>query len=181
MSARIGIPEASAPIVALGGMGTPALARHNNPWNWQAAWNESTLSVRERELWRVRLAHLAGIERGSGLRHADLVALGTPGYSVEAPIDEEFYAHIFEPDWSGYSARERLILLVTERFASDHESLRDDDELWAQMHAQFSETEIVDLCYHMVGPQLGRSRMAQVLLGYAAFSRVVSPPRVSSA
>lgn len=154
-------------------MGTPVLARHNNPWNWQAAWNETALTIRERELWRVRLAHLAGIERGSGMRHRDLVALATPGYSADDAIGEEFYEHIFDPDWPGYSARERLILRLIERFARDPERLRDDDAFWSQIHAHFTETEIVDLCYHMIGPQMGRSRMAQVLLGYSALSRVV--------
>jgi alkylhydroperoxidase family enzyme len=173
--ARVTIPDGSVPIVVLAGMGTPALAAHNNPWGWQAAWNETELSVRERELWRVRLAHLAGIERGSRLRFADLSRMDTPGYLSDAGIPEEFYAHIFDSSWQGYSSRERLILRLIEQFSEDHEGLRDDDAFWAEMHAHFNQTEIVDLTCHMIGPQLGRSRMAKVLLGCTPFQRVMAP------
>ena len=70
------------------------------------------------------------------------------------------------------SPRERLIIELIERFAEDHESLRDDDAFWAAVHENFSETEIVDVCYHMIGPQLGRVLMAKVLLGYSELCEV---------
>jgi len=68
-----------------------------------------------------------------------------------------------------------------ERFASDHEQLRDDDAFWAEMHANFTATEIVDLCYQMVGPQLGRLLMGKVLLGFNDFCEVslLAPSRAT--
>jgi hypothetical protein len=174
LSARIELAPEAVGIVELVARGTPALAAHCNPWSWQEYWSRSTISARERELWRVRLAHLAGIRRGAGLRWDDLVAMATPGYQPRGAMGEELYAHIFEPEWPGYSRRERLILILIERFAEDHEALRDDDAFWTQMHECFSETEIVDLCYHMIGPQLGRVLMAKVLLGYDSLSAPLS-------
>jgi hypothetical protein len=175
LSARVELAGATAAIVELTARGTPSLAAHASPWSWQAYWDESSISARERELWRVRLAHLAGIERGSRLRWDDLAAMSTPGYEPAGAMAEELYEHIFEPDWPGYTPRERLVLTLVERFADDHEALRDDDAFWGEMHANFSDTEIVDLCYHMIGPQFGRSRMAKVLLGYREL-REPQPP-----
>jgi hypothetical protein len=165
LSARIELAPDAVGIIELVARGTPTLAAYCNPWSWQSYWDQSPVTARERELWRVRLAHLAGIRRGASLRWDDLVGLATPGYGPAGAMGEELYEHIFESDWPGYTQRESLILTLIERFAHDHESLRDDDAFWARMHENFSETEIVDLCYHMIGPQFGRILMAKVLLG----------------
>ena len=49
------------------------------------------------------------------------------------------------------------------------------------MHANFTATEIVDLCYQMVGPQLGRLLMGKVLLGFNDFCEVslLAPSRAT--
>jgi alkylhydroperoxidase family enzyme len=164
---QVTLPEGLAPIVALRDMGTPAVAQHNHTGAWSRAYAHSTITVREREAWRQRLAHFEGCEHCATIRN------GT-GLRTEADeeIPDEFYDHIFDYAWSGYSPRESLIIQLIERFAEDHEALRDDDEFWVAMHDSFSETEIIDLCIHMIGPQLGRALMAKALLGFTEFCEV---------
>jgi hypothetical protein len=165
---RVDVPDSPAgPFTMLGKLGTPCVADHNAVPVWAALFKQTSLSVREREAFRHRMAHLVGCEYCAGLRSAALTVSAT-----DDSVPDEFYENIFNTDWDGYSQRERLIIEVIERFASDHEELRDDDEFWARMHASFNETEIVDVCYHMVGPQLGRVLMAKVLLGYSELCEV---------
>ena len=168
MTMRVDVPESPAgPFTMLGKLGTPAAAEHNAVPAWAALYRQTSLNVREREVFRHRMAHLVGCEYCSGLRSVALMVSDT-----DDAVPDEVYEHIFAPSWSGYTERERLIIEVIERFAEDHENLRDDDQFWARMGENFSETEIVDLCYHMVGPQLGRVLMAKVLLGYTEFCEV---------
>jgi alkylhydroperoxidase family enzyme len=165
---RVEVPDSPAgPFTMLGRLGTPCVADHNAVPVWAGLFKETTLSVREREAFRHRMAHLVGCEYCAGLRSAALTVSQT-----DDAVPEEFYDNIFNLEWEGYTQRERLIVETIERFAEDHESLRDDDDFWARMHESFSETEIVDVCYHMVGPQLGRVLMAKVLLGYSELCEV---------
>jgi alkylhydroperoxidase family enzyme len=173
--ARVVLDESEAPINALAKLGTPALAAHNNTKTWAQAYAGSTLTPREREAWRQRLAHFEGCEYCATIRSASHQV-------ADQNVPDAFYDNIFNSDWSGYTARERLIIQVIERFAEDHEALRDDDAFWAEMHEHFSDTEIVDLCYHMIGPQLMRALMAKVLLGFSEFCEVqASPPLAAGA
>ena len=56
-------------------------------------------------------------------------------------------------DIAAYDGRERTALDWTYAIAND--SSKADDELWSRLHAQFSETELVDLgC--AIGFELGR-------------------------
>ncbi len=56
-------------------------------------------------------------------------------------------------DVSSYSGRERVALDWT--YAIAHDSAKADDALWARLHAEFSEPELVDLgC--AIGFELGR-------------------------
>jgi alkylhydroperoxidase family enzyme len=171
--ARVELDESIAPINALAKLGTPALAAHNATKAWAAAYAGSTLTPREREAWRQRLAHFEGCEYCATIRSSShqVADLGVP---------EEFYDNIFNVDWDGYTERERLIIRLIERFADDHEALRDDDAFWGEMHANFSDTEIVDLCYHMIGPQLMRALMAKVLLGFTEFCEVRPAPELAT-
>lgn len=167
--ARVALDQDLAPINALAKLGTPALAAHNNTKEWSRVYAESTITPREREAWRQRLAHFEGCEWCATVRANSHLVAGED-------MPEGFYDNIFDPSWSGYTERESLIIQLIERFADDHESLRDDDAFWAEMHAHFSDTEIVDLSYHMIGPQLGRALMAKVLLGFTEFCEVRPAP-----
>lgn len=164
--AHVTIPEGAVPITALMSMGTPSLAAHNNTKAWSAAYAHSTFTSREREAWRQRLAHFEGCQACATIREdSHLVA-------DKSEVSDAFYDNIFNLEWDGYTTRESLLIELIERFAADHENLRDDDEFWSRMHANFTETEIVDATYHMIGPQLGRALMAKVLLGFAEFCEV---------
>lgn len=165
--ARVTLEQGEAPIHALAKMGTPAVARHNDTAAWARVYAETTLTPREREAWRQRLAHFEGCEYCATIRTSSHQVAGED-------VPEEFYDNIFNSSWPGYTDRERLIIRLIERFAEDHESLRDDDAFWVEMHEHFTECEIVDLSYHMIGPQLGRALMAKVLLGFTEFC-VVQP------
>src|SRR5208282_84096 len=58
-------------------------------------------------------------------------------------VPEVLYEHVLDPNWEGYTARESLAIRFAELFALDHLSM--DDAFWQQMHAHFSDEEIVDL------------------------------------
>lgn len=164
--AQVTIPEEAVPIMALAAMGTPSLAAQNNTKAWSKAYAHSTFTAREREAWRQRLAHLEGCQACATVRQ------GSHMVADKSEVPDPFYDNIFNFKWEGYTVRESLLIELIERFADDHESLRDDDAFWDRMHANFTETEIVDATYHMIGPQLGRALMAKVLLGFAEFCEV---------
>jgi len=145
------------------------LAAHNRTSAWSEVYAYSTLSTREREAWRQRLAHFEGCEHCATIRENSNLVID------KTEVSEAFYDNIFDHSWEGYTVRESLLIELIERFANDHESLRDDDDFWERMHQNFTETEIVDASYHMIGPQLGRALMAKVLLGFAEFCEVRPP------
>jgi alkylhydroperoxidase family enzyme len=161
---RVTLPGVDAPINELSRRGTPELSAHNQTSAWAAGYRETTITPREREAWRQRLAHLEGCEHCATLRSGS--------HLTETPLPDAFYDNIFNSNWSGYTEREQLIIELIERLADDHEELRDDDAFWAKMHQNFTDTEIVDLTYHMIGPQLFRAFMAKVLLGFTEFCEV---------
>jgi alkylhydroperoxidase family enzyme len=81
---------------------------------------------------------------------------GTP----DAP-DEAFYAHVgSDPSWSGFGDRERLAARFAELFAADHLAM--DEDFWWEMHAHFSDDEIVELGV-CVGAWLAFGRLQRVL------------------
>lgn len=187
MTYRVSISETEeGPIRTLGRMGTPEISAHNDVGVWARLFADTSLTVREREVFRHRIAHMIGCAWCANLRSSSLVANPETGGFQDAPRDpsipDEFYDKVFDSSWSGFSARESIIIELVERFAEDHEALRDDMEFWARVHANFSETEIVDICYHMIGPHLGRALMAKVVLGYSEICEPVYalPPAVES-
>ena len=169
--AKVRLPADAVPIMALMARGTPSLAAHNNTAAWSRAYEHSTFTSREREAWRQRLAHFEGCEHCATIRQdSNLV-------TDRDDVSDAFYDNIFNYSWEGYTTRESLLIELIERFAHDHEALRDNDEFWARMDANFTEAEIVDATYHMIGPQLGRALMAKVLLGFAEFCEVRPAPK----
>jgi alkylhydroperoxidase family enzyme len=165
---RVEVPETElGPFRTITKMGTPEVAAHNDVAVWAALFKKTSLSVREREVFRHRMAHLVGCEWCSSLWSGSLLV-----DERDEAIPDGVYTNIFDMSWEGYTPRERLIVTLIERFAEDHEALRDDDAFWEEMLTHFSETEVVDICYHMTGPQLGRVQMAKVLLGYKELCEV---------
>ena len=105
-----------------------------------AVYSKSSLSLREFEAARVRLAQINDCNICLNWRSARDVK----DRAAEADtIDEAFYAHVGDTEWSGFSERERLAAEFAERYALDHTNM--DDDLWARLHASFTDDEIVDL------------------------------------
>ena len=59
-------------------------------------------------------------------------------------IDESFYAHVGDAEWSGFSERERLAAEFAERYALDHTE-HGRRSVVSACHASFTDDEIVDL------------------------------------
>jgi len=105
-----------------------------------AVYSKSSLSLREFEAARVSIAQINDCNVCLSWRSARDVK----GRASEADtIDETFYAHIGDPSWSGFSERERLAAEFATRYATDH--LNMDDDLWARLHAAYTDDELVDL------------------------------------
>jgi len=123
-----------------------------------AVYNKTSLPLREFEAARVRMAQINDCNVCLNWR----TARDVPSHAGEAAeIDEEFYAHVgTNPGWSGFSERERLAAEFAERYALAHRDM--DDDLWARLHAQFTDDELVDLAL-CVGSWLAFGRLNRVL------------------
>ena len=116
-----------------------------------AVYEKSSLPLREFEAARVRIAQINDCSLCLGWRSARDVA----SRAAEADsIDEEFYAHVGDPTWSGFSEREILAAEYAALFAENHLAM--DDAFWARMRGAFTDAEIVDLSI-CVGMWLSRA------------------------
>lgn len=121
-----------------------------------AVYNRSSLPLREFEAARVRIAQINDCMVCLGWR----TARDVPGWSDDPDaVSEDFYAHIGEHDWPGFSERERLAAEFAERFALDHTNM--DELFWDRLHANFSDDELVDLAL-CVGAWLAFGRFNRV-------------------
>jgi len=124
----------------------------------QAVYQETTLSFREAEAARMRIAQINGCLLCKKFRLADdledLVQRargeGSPNLAAERGErpSEAFYAAVDGwRDASEFSPRERLAIEYAERIAESPRELPLDDEFWGRMRARFDDAEIVDLTY----------------------------------
>lgn len=121
-----------------------------------AVYSESTLSLREFEAARLRIAQINDCNICLNWRSARDVR----DRADEADtIDEAFYAHVGDHEWTGFSERERLAAEFAERFALDHTEM--DDDLWRRLHASFTDDELVELGI-CVGTWLATGRFNRV-------------------
>ena len=124
----------------------------------QAVYQETSLSYREAEAARTRIAHINGCLLCKSFRLADdLPDLLRRAKSGEQPNirdsrgerpTAEFYAAI--PGWRDsdeFSERERLAIEYAERVSESPRDLPHDDEFWGRLRACFDDAEIVDLTY----------------------------------
>ena len=114
-----------------------------------AVYNKSRLPVRELEAARITMARINDCNICQTLRTA-----GGP--------EESFYdAVLGEPGSApdALSTREALAAEFARRFATDH--LNMDDDLWARLHAVFSDDELVELGL-CVGSWLALGRLNRV-------------------
>ena len=122
-----------------------------------AVYEKSSLPLREFEMARVRIAQINDCQICLNWRSArDVASRADEG----GAIDEEFYAHIGDLSWSGFSEREVLAGEFAGLFAQDHLAM--DNAVWDRMHAAFSDDEIVDLSV-CVGSWLASGRLNRVL------------------
>ncbi|SFS10357.1 carboxymuconolactone decarboxylase family protein [Sphingomonas jatrophae] len=98
-----------------------------------AVQDTSTLTTREQEAARTRIAHINRCIPCSDARIDDLAGSG---------LDEAFYEGVDAPD-ERYSRRERLAIGFAERFAAGVDSF--DPVFWADLRSAFDDGEIVDL------------------------------------
>ena len=124
-----------------------------------AVYQETTLTYREAEGARIRIAHINGCLMCQGYRIAEhLPAALQKMDSAEAPNTgekrgkaptEEFYRAV-AADWRAFelfSDRERLAIEYAERISLEPVPLPYDDDFWERLHEHFDEGEIADLTY----------------------------------
>ena len=159
---RIDVPADRDPLVYLWTERAPGLTATAGAFS-DAVYRKSTLPIRELEAARIRIAQVNDCTLCLGWRTArdvpDRAAnLDDEGRAVEVP--EEFYANVgTNPDWDGFSERERLAAEFADRFATDHLGI--DDALWARLHAAFSDDELVELAL-CVGSWIAFGRLNRV-------------------
>jgi AhpD family alkylhydroperoxidase len=133
---------------ALPGLGTAVSALAEQVY----AYDKSTLSARERECARMRVAQINNCPICLGWR--------IPGLAKQG-VDEALYAQVSEyRDSPLYSPREKLCIEYAERFILDHHNL--GDEFWARLRSHFTDLEILDLGI-TVGHLLAFGRLTAVL------------------
>lgn len=137
---RITIPADQDPIVYVWSGLAPALTAAAGGFS-RAVYQDSTLPLREFEAARITIARINDCTICKGWRSARDV----PGrWSDLEAVPEEFYDHVgVDPDWSGFSERERLAAEMADRYARDHLSM--DDAFWDRLHANFDDEELVEL------------------------------------
>jgi alkylhydroperoxidase family enzyme len=152
---NIDVPPDRDPMIYLWTERAPELssaaARFSN-----TAYYSSTLSPREFEVVRMRIAQINGCRVCQSFRAPRDVV----GRFDEGSVPEEMYEHVGDPSWPGFSARERLAMEFAERFALDHLSMEGDAEFWKQLHEQFTDDELVELACcagaHLVNGRINR-------------------------
>lgn len=79
----------------------------------------------------------------------------------ESALSEELYRHVGDyKTYEGYTERQRLAIEYAERFATGSDSL--DDGFFGQLHAAFTDPEILDLTM-CIAAYLGLGRALAVL------------------
>jgi alkylhydroperoxidase family enzyme len=151
---RIDVPPDQDPLVHLwttkaSGL-TPSAAAFSG-----AVYERSTLTLGEFESARLRIAQINDCQLCLGWRSATDVAA-----RAGQEISDGFYDHVgVDPGWDGFTERERLAAEFAERFALAHTEM--DDDLWARLHAAFSDDELVELGL-CVGAWLAFGRLNRV-------------------
>jgi alkylhydroperoxidase family enzyme len=158
---RFTLPDGENPVVySTRRLGSPVLVEARNAAFQTAYINDSTLTPREREMIRMRSVYQASCSLCSQTR----AARDVKGYSDE-PIPEELYDHILDwRTWPGYTDRERLGIEFCERYMLDYMDMVYDEDLWTRLHANFTETEIGDLCL-LVGLWDASTKQFHLLVG----------------
>jgi alkylhydroperoxidase family enzyme len=153
---RLSVPEGSDPLIHVWTAAAPELSIPAAQFS-SAVYAHSQLPLREFEAARLRIAQINDCELCLGWRSGR----DAPARAAEADtIDEEFYAHVGDGSWDGFSEREVLAAEFAERFALNHLSM--DDAFWSRLRASFTDAEIVDLGL-CVGMWVSQGRLNRIL------------------
>lgn len=146
----IEVPDDTHPIFHVWGEMVPGIGVAASAFA-QSVYEHTTLGLREFEAARLRIAQINGCVFCQDWR----TEMG--GQKVEESFDEAVAA------WStteAFDDRTRLAAEYAERFALDHHNI--DADLWARMHANYTQTEIVELSM-CLGSWIAFGRLNHVL------------------
>ncbi|MEU8528583.1 MULTISPECIES: carboxymuconolactone decarboxylase family protein [Streptomyces] len=146
----IDIPEDKDPILYVWGEMVPGIGLAASNFSL-SVYEHTTLGLREFEAARLRIAQINGC--------AFCLDWRTERDGVK--VEEEFADAVTQ--WrttEAFDARTRLAAEYAERYALDHHGL--DEEFWARMTGQYSQTEIVELTMS-IGSWLAFGRLNHVL------------------
>jgi AhpD family alkylhydroperoxidase len=129
----------------------PAVLRSFNQ-SWQAVFREGVLDHSVKELARVFIAKSLDCGYCAGQRSH----LGTAAGMTEREFDDVIEFR----DSDVFGPREKAALMLAEAIAWDP-GLADDD-VWAALHAEFSEPEIVELGY-FIGLTMGQQKFLKTI------------------
>ena len=120
--------------------------------SWQAVFREGVLDHSVKELARVFIAKSLDCGYCAGQRSHLATAAGL--------TEREFDDVIEFRESDRFSPRERAALSFAEAIAWDPDMA--DDEVWAALHAEFTEPEIVELGY-FIGLTMGQQKFLKTL------------------
>jgi alkylhydroperoxidase family enzyme len=152
---RVSVPADQDPMMYVWGRLAPALAAPAAAFSG-AVYASSLLSLREFEAARISIASANDCNVCLNWRSARDV----PG-KADRPdeVPESFYDAVLAGDTKTLTARERLAARFATLFAIDHLAI--DDDMWTELHREFSDDELVDLAL-CVGAWIAFGRLNRV-------------------
>ena len=147
---RIDVPAGKDPLTYVWGEMVPQIGPAAGKFSG-AVYAHSTLSLREFEAARLRIADINGCVFCQDWR--------TERDGVRVPEGFEHSVSRWATD-PALSERERLAAEYAERFAEDHHNL--DDAFWARMFAAYSQEEVVEMTM-CIGSWIAFGRLNRVL------------------
>ena len=152
MALRVELPADREPVTWVWGEAVPRIGVPAAKFS-AAVYEHSTLSLREFEAARIRIAQV---------NHCCSASTGAPSATASGSTSRS------TPRWptgasaTALSERERLAAEYAERFAADHLSLDDDEDFWTAMKAAYTDEEIIELSM-CIGSWIAFGRLNHVL------------------
>lgn len=157
-------PQPEAAIPDLARQYSPEIINAGNAFA-VAPYRHSTLPLRLFEACRIATAVINGCIVCKNWRsQRDLKLLGVDkGVTDQAEQpDEAMYQAVLDGDLSSLSERERVAVRYSQRMGTDPHGLAEDEAFWAELKAQLSDAEIVELTY-ATAAWMALGRVAHVL------------------
>jgi alkylhydroperoxidase family enzyme len=152
MTLRVDLPAEAEPISWVWGRAVPEIGPAAARFS-AAVYEHSTLSLREFEAARIRIAQI----------NQCAFCLDWRTERDGEKVDDALAGQAERwRDAGGLTDRERLAAGYAERFAVDHLSLDGDEAFWAEMRVAFSDEEIIELSM-CIGSWIAFGRLNHVL------------------